>query len=123
MANIAFSNYDLHKQLYNSLEKPNDEEIKDTLSNLGAWFSIHPDSNDYCLMCREKYDFTIFHFKNMNYNQGMKEVQEVLESRGKIIDISYAQDSDGYECWVKNSAGEVSMYLLFNAKGMVIEIE
>ena len=123
MANVEFSNYEMHKQLYAAMAAPSEKTIGEQFVSIGAWFSTHPASNYYTLMCREIYDFTTFHFKNMNYDAGMKEVKKTLESRGKVIDISYSQNNDAYECWVKCNDGEIRMYMLFDSDFMVVEVE
>lgn len=123
MANVEFSNYEIHKQLYGKMSIPTAETLKTQYVSIGAWFSTHPMSNYYTLMCREIYDFTVFHFNNMNYDAGMKEVKTTLTSRGKVLDINYSPDNDAYECWVKCNDGEIRMYLLFNSDFMTVEVE
>lgn len=124
MANIEFSNYDVHKQLYAALAEPSKEEILTKLTSIGAWFSTTPSCNYYTLMCREIYDFTTFHFNNMNYTKGMRKVEQVLKSRGKILDINYDAKNDAYECWVQSkSDNEIRMYYLFKSDFMIVEID
>lgn len=123
MATVEFSSYDIHKQLYKKMAMPTEDEIHSKLVSIGAWFSTHPQNDYYMLMCREIYDFTVFHFNNMNYDQGMQEIKTTLNNRGQIIDITYSQENDSYECWIKSKDGEVRMYLLFNCDFMVVEVE
>lgn len=120
---IGLTSYDISKRMYEHMNPMEEKKKVTQFASIGAWFSTDPLSDYYCLMCREVYDFTFFHFKNMNYSKGVVEVRDLLESRGTIIDISYNHDNDGYECWVKDSDGEAKMYLLFNASFMAVEIE
>ena len=124
MANVEFSNYDMHKQLYAQLKAPSEKILHERYVSIGAWFSTDPMCDYYMLMCKENSYYTVLHFKNMNYDKGMNEVQELLESRGKVIDITYSQENDAYECWLKEKdTNEVSMYYLFKYDWGVIEVE
>ena len=123
MANVEFSNYEIHKQLYASMAAHSNKTINERYVSIGAWFSTHPASNYYTLMCREIYDFTVFHFNNMNYDKGIQEVKKTLLSRGEVLDINYSQENDTYECWIKCKDGEIRMYLLFDSNFMVVEVE
>ena len=89
MANVEFSNYEIHKQLYAAMAKLSKETLKERYVSIGAWFSTSPACDYYMLMCKENSYYTVFHFNNMHYNKGMEEVQKTLENRGEVIDISY----------------------------------
>lgn len=124
MAEVELTNYEIHKQLYATLSKPNELTLKAKLVGIGAWFSTKPQSNYYMLLCREINYYTMFHFNDMNYDKGMEELSEVLAERGELVDIVYSADNDAYECWVKDTeTDEISMYYLFEADWMVVEIE
>ena len=76
MANVEMSMYDIHKQLYPTKTEPLDaDKLKTKMASIGSWFSTNPMQNRYGLLCREKYDFTVFEFHNMNYNRGMELVR------------------------------------------------
>lgn len=122
MANIEMSMYDIHKQLYATKMEPLEaDKLKTKMASIGSWFSTNPMQNRYGLLCREKYDFTVFEFHNMNYNRGMELVQEVLENRGQIMDICYVHETNAYECWIKYD-DDVVMYLLFECD-WVVDVE
>lgn len=124
VANVEFSNYEIHKQLYAAMAKPSKETLKERYVSIGAWFSASPACDYYMLMCKENSYYTVFHFNNMHYNKGMEEVQKTLESRGEVIDISYSQENDAYECWVKEKdTEEIHMYYFFKYDWGVIEVE
>lgn len=124
MANIEMTNYEIHKQLFQKIDPPDRTKLKKLFSSVGAWFSTDIECNYYMLLCREKNDYTVFHFNNMNYDQGQQSVQRLLENRGTILDIIYVHGQDAYECWIKEkSSSEVYMYMLFPYNWGVIEIE
>lgn len=120
---IGLTTYEINKRMYEHMNPMEPKKLLTQYSSIGAWFSTHLYDDYYCLMCREEYDFTIFHFNNKNYSKGMTEVREVLESRGTVIDIQYDHDNDGYNCWVKDKNGTAKMFYLFNCQFMVVEVE
>ncbi|HAU87135.1 MAG TPA: hypothetical protein DCW90_17100 [Lachnospiraceae bacterium] len=122
MATVELDSYSIHKQLYSKVDPPDEQTLKTQLASVGAWFSTNLKCNDYTLMCREKYDFTVLHFEDMNYDKGTQEVRSLLESRGTIMDIAYSHATGGYECWVKDSENEVSMYLLFESPWIIVNV-
>ena len=119
---VELDNYSIHKQLFAQMPEPEEKVIKKKLASAGGWFSSHPDCNYYMIICREISYYTVMHFNNMNYEKGMQELKEILESRGTILDIVYNHAEDAYECWVKNFDGEVEMYYLFTYDWGVVEI-
>lgn len=119
---VTLSNYEIQRQLYLKAEKPTDKEMNKKITSVGAWFSTHMECDYYMLLCKELSDYTVFHFNNMNYEKGMKELEEVLESRGIVKDIRYNANSDAYECWIEKD-GEVHMYLFFAYDWGIVEVE
>lgn len=123
MAEIEMGNlYNVNKLLMAKAPGVSEKKIKEELTSIGLWMSSKPKTYYYTLMCRELYDFTVFHFNSPNYNQCVEELHSVLKSRGKVIAIDYAHGFDSYECWIKTEDGEVVMYLLFAYDQGVIEI-
>lgn len=122
MAEIEISMYDLHKQMYEKVNPLSEDKLKTKMASIGSWFSTNPMCNHYTLLCREKYDFTVFQFHDMNYNRGMELVQEILESRGEILDIAYVHETNAYECWVRYD-DEVVVYILFESDWIVVDVE
>ena len=119
---VTLSNYEMQKQLYLKAAKPTPKEMNKKITSVGAWFSTHMDCDYYMLLCKELSDYTVFHFNNMNYEKGMRELEEVLESRGIIKDIRYNAASDAYECWIEKDE-EIHMYLFFMYDWGIVEIE
>lgn len=115
--------YGINKQLYAKIN-PDQEKIDERLNQiklLGSW------NQYYMLLCREKNDYTIFHInENLAFKdeQIRKEIKEVLESRGTIIDIVQMNQLDFCECWIReNDTNEIFMYAFFPCQDWVIEVE
>lgn len=119
---FELDNYDIHKQLYAQME-PNQERIDKQLTNIGAWFSAKYPCKYFLCMCKEISWYTVFYLKSMNYDKAVQELKKTLDFRGTIVDIDYVHTEDAYECWIKNSEGEVEMYYLFPYDWGVIEID
>jgi hypothetical protein len=76
------------------------------------------------LLCRERYDFTLFNLLNKNdlsLASGIKELKECLENRGAIISIDLTENKDAYEIWIKID-DEPFVYYLFPYDLGVIEV-
>lgn len=76
---------------------------------------------DYALLCREKYDFTVFRISN-SVETAIQELEGVLNNRGTIISID--KQSDGsYEVWMKDSVlvaePEIFMYKMFPCEWVI----
>lgn len=123
MADVALgSNYDLHKTLMAQSKGYSKEHLREKLTAIGQWFSFRNQTQYFTLMCREKYDFTVFNFINRDYSKAVEELQEVLEFRGQILALDYVQEGDYYECWIKDISGEAFVYLLFDFTKAVVEV-
>jgi hypothetical protein len=115
---ISMSNYEIHKQLYAQSSPMLLKTIEARLQSVNGWLK----SEYYCLMCRERYDFTFFRLLKNSDKKMSNELLDVLDGRGIIYDIRYNKDNDAYECWVKANDGEMYMYLLFDCSFMVVEV-
>lgn len=124
---IEYSNYEIQKMVYCQKPSLTDQQKSTLLASIGAWFSTAPLENYYMLLCRDKNDYTVLHFNNMNYMKGTEEVKEILESRGEIVDIFYETGTNSYSCWIRNPNDEggydVDMYMLFDYSWGVVEVE
>ena len=78
------------------------------------------------LMCKENSYYTVLHLNESNpwvIDSATKTLAELLEYRGHIIDITYNDLTDAYECWIKEkSDGEIHMYYLFTYDWGVVEV-
>lgn len=139
MPDVIMTNYDLNKQAYATLPSLKEQDLKEKLTNLGAWLSLKFKTRYFMLLCRERNDYTIIRIDNCNFNKAILEIKEILESRGEIIDISYRHGLDSYECWVRERrtdsiqnieeelgyewTPQVWMFLFFEADDFVVEVE
>jgi hypothetical protein len=119
---VELNNYDIHKQLYARMNPLSDENLQKKLVSIGGWFSSFAQGKFFMLMCKEISYYTVFHFNEPNYTNGVEELKKTLQFRGQIIDINYVHSENAYECWIKNSLGEMEMYYLFNYDWGVVEI-
>ena len=123
MADIEMGTlYDLNRQVMAQLPPQDDNIIKDYFRSIGSWFSFHNKEKYFMFMCKEQSDFTILHFLDCNYNKAIQELKELIEERGELIMIDYDHDQDIFECWIRNSENEASLYMLFEAQWMIIDI-
>jgi hypothetical protein len=113
--------YELCKTQMETLEPLDEATQKSELVNIGGWFSSNLCSRYYMLLNNELHDYTIFNFTNFNFTTGVKELSEVLQSRGDIISIDFNHDNNYFEIWMKNN-GQLFMYLLFPCDDFVIDI-
>ena len=120
--------YDFNKQIMLKQEKLSESEIKAIESELEEWFNWQIDGYAM-LLCREKYDFTIFHlYEKQNPNPpkiAVTELIDLLKNRGKILSIekdtinSY-MTNNAWEIWLEID-GEAFAYYLFNCDDWVIQ--
>lgn len=120
--------YDFNKQIMLKQEKLSESEIKTIESELEEWFNWQIDGYAM-LLCREKYDFTIFHlYEKQNPNPpkiAVTELIDLLKNRGKILSIekdtinSY-MTNNAWEIWLEID-GEAFAYYLFNCDDWVIQ--
>lgn len=117
--------YDLNKQLILKQKKMTEKEIKEIKPELEEWFNWQLDTYAM-LLCRERYDFTVFHLyekENPNPPQiAVTELIDLLKNRGKILSIEKDSETmnNAWEIWVK-IGGEAFAYYLFGCDDWVIE--
>lgn len=120
----GISLYELNKMAMRQLPPQNKNKLKKSLKSIGSWFSIPPaDKQWFMLLCREKADYTVFHFVDFNYEKGIQELEECIKDRGQLFAIDYVHEESAYEIWIRNpETKDVSMYMLFNCPQMIIEV-
>lgn len=117
--------YDLNKQALLSQEPFTEQEIKDIQPKLETWFNWTLDGYAM-LLCRERYDFTVFHlYENQNPYPpaiAVKELIEVLKNRGEILSIEKDSEvmNNAWEIWLRID-NEAFVYYLFQCDDWVIE--
>lgn len=124
-ASVTLGNlYDFNKQAMLSQKPLSAEQINSLKPALEEWFNWRIDGYAI-LLCRERYDFTIFHlYEKENPNPpkvAVKELIELLLNRGEILSIEKDNiDNMVWEIWLK-IGNEVFAYYLFNCDEWVIE--
>ena len=121
--------YDFNKQLMEKQKPLTKKEIEEIKPKLEHWFNWQIDGYAM-LLCRERYDFTVFHlYEKQNPNPpqvASNELIEVLKNRGKILSIEkdtvnvYPGDEGAWEIWIKIDK-EIFAYYLFNCDDFVIQ--
>ena len=122
MSDISLGNlYDMNKQATLSERPLKKHEIKDKMINVKKFFA---DGQKYfMLLCRERYDFTIFNFNektDFSLQHAIKDLQECLENRGSIISIDLDSTGLAYEIWIVADE-QAFVYYLFPYDTGVLE--
>ena len=113
--------YDFNKQLILRQGKLTGKKIESIKKELEDWFNWQIDGYAM-LLCRERYDFTVFHlYEKLNRNPpavAANELIDILKNRGRILSIE--QEEDKWEIWLE-IGGEAFVYYLFNCDDWVIQ--
>jgi hypothetical protein len=113
--------YDFNKQIILQQGKLTGKKIESIKKELEDWFNWQIDGYAM-LLCRERYDFTVFHlYEKLNRNPpavAANELIDILKNRGKILSIE--QEEDKWEIWLE-IGGEAFAYYLFNCDDWVIQ--
>ena len=115
--------YDMNKEIMKKESALSKEKIEEIQGQLETWFNWYADSY-VMLLCRERYDFTVFHlYAKQNPNPpklAAKELIELLKERGQILSIEKEIDDNKWEIWLKINK-EVFAYYLFPCDDFIIE--
>ena len=116
--------YELNKQALAKNNSLTEEEINNIKPQIEEWFNWQIDGYAI-LLCRERYDFTIFHlYEKANPNPpavAVSELIETLNNRGQILSIEKDTTNDkAWEIWIKIE-DKIFAYYLFNCDDWVIE--
>ena len=116
--------YDFNKQMMLNQDKLSKSKIKAIEPELEEWFNWQIDGYAM-LLCRERYDFTVFHlYENQNLNPpkiAVTELIDLLKNRGDILSIEKNTNNDNvWEIWLKIHE-EAFVYYLFNCDDWVIQ--
>jgi hypothetical protein len=117
--------YDFNKQILSKQKKLNQFEIDQIKSKIEEWFNWQIDGYAM-LLCRERYDFTIFHlYEKQNSNPckiAVTELIDLLNSRGNILSIEKDSNTmnNAWEIWLEIDK-EIFVYYLFNCDDWVIQ--
>ncbi len=117
--------YDLNKQVMLKEKKLSISKIEKAKRDLEEWFNWRIDGYAM-LLCRERYDFTVFHlYEKQNINPpkvAAEELIDILQNRGNILSIEKDPNiaNNAWEIWLRID-GEVFAYYLFGCDDWVIE--
>ena len=117
--------YDFNKQMLSKQKKLNQFEIDQIKSEIEEWFNWQIDGYAM-LLCRERYDFTIFHlYEKQNSNPckiAVTELIDLLNNRGNILSIEKDSNTinNAWEIWLEIDK-EIFVYYLFNCDDWVIQ--
>ena len=118
--------YEMNKQAIISQPSLKQSEIDKIKLKLEEWFNWTLDGYAM-LLCRERYDFTVFHlYEKQNPNPpkvATEELIDVLKNRGKILSIekdATTINNNAWEIWIK-IGNEAFAYYLFGCDDWVIE--
>lgn len=116
--------YELNKQALAKNNSLTEEEINNIKPQIEEWFNWQIDGYAI-LLCRERYDFTIFHlYEKANPNPpavAVSELIETLNNRGQILSIEKdTTNNKAWEIWIKIE-NEIFAYYLFNCDDWIIE--
>ena len=116
--------YEMNKQVMLKQPPIGNLELDNVKLDLEQWFNWQIDGYAM-LLCRERYDFTVFHlYELQNPNPprvATNELIDVLKNRGKILSIEKDTNNDkAWEIWLKIDK-EAYAYYLFNCDDFVIQ--
>ena len=117
--------YDFNKEAVLKEGKISKGRLEKIKPELEEWFNWQIDGYAM-LLCRERYDFTLFHLyekENKNPPQvAVSELIDLLKSRGKILSIEKDNNvlNNAWEIWLKIDE-EAFAYYLFNCDDWVIQ--
>lgn len=115
--------YEMNKQIMKNRKQLSEKELNAIKKDLEQWFNWHLDGYAM-LLCRERYDFTVFHlYEQANPNPpaiAAKELIELAKERGQVLSIEKELDNNAWQIWIKIE-NKPYAYYLFNCDNMVIE--
>jgi hypothetical protein len=117
--------YDFNKQLILKQGRLSKSQIKKIMPEIEEWFNWQLDGYAM-LLCRERYDFTVFHLYEKQNPDPCKiattELIELLKERGKILSIEKDSDvmNNAWEIWLEID-NEAFAYYLFKCDDWVIQ--
>ena len=125
MAEVSLGTlYDLNKSAMSQVKPMSKEKLDEAQKEIADWFNWGIDAYAM-LLCRERYDFTVFHlYETANVNPPVLAAEEAigcLTDRGEILSIEKTNDNVAWECWVKID-DEAFVYYLFPYDNAVIEV-
>ena len=115
--------YQMNKQIIAQQKPLSKKDFEKIEKELEQWFNWYLDGYAM-LLCRERYDFTVFHlYQKANKNPpavAAKELIELVKERGTPFSMERNLDDNNWEIWIKID-NELFAYYLFDCENIVIE--
>jgi hypothetical protein len=99
--------YGVNKAVLKNEKSLKKYEIKEGINEIVEFIKNNRDKY-YTLLCREKYDFTVFNFwdnvdkrSDKNYSTFRKELTDCLLNRGEVLSIEKHNADSAFEIWLK----------------------
>ena len=113
----------MNKQIIAQQKPLSKKDFEKIEKELEQWFNWYLDGYAM-LLCRERYDFTVFHlYQKANKNPpavAAKELIELVKERGTPFSMERNLDDNNWEIWIKID-NELFAYYLFDCENIVIE--
>ena len=116
--------YDMNKGLNLAEGTLKTHEVKDEIRKIIKPFFQDKEDSYFMLLCRERYDFTIFRFTDKNeleMSHILRGVLDCLTNRGDTISIELTENEDAIEIWMVIE-GESYVFYLFPYDVGIIEV-
>ena len=123
MADVVLGDlYTLNRSLLAKKDPMEEQEIITNIANISAWFSSKYEQHYYMLLCRERFDFTVFHIVDSHYYEASQELRELIQERGELMSMNYDHENKYFEIWIRiGDNPEPYLYLLFDCDDWIIE--
>ena len=105
--------YTLNKQMMAKEPLLTPEQFEDIKAALHSSLEM----GDYGLLCRERYDFTVFRIVYSRVD-AVDEIIDVITSRGPVISIDKQEDNT-WEIWIKSGEDDAVMYKFFPCEWII----
>lgn len=115
---FSITRYEMKKQI---IKQTNSIKITKSVLELLNKKDLLSNNKELCLMCRERYDFTIIENVMCNGLKLLDVIKELLSNRGEIHDITIEPKEEAVSFWVIID-NEVYCYKLFDCSRMIIDL-
>lgn len=119
MAEASMTLYELSKQMVANEPPMNDNLFNEKINQVAE--KIAQFDKYWMLLCRERYDFTVFITDRYHKTIIAEELKSTLLNRGQIIFIDEQPDG-AWEIWIRDSqTNENFVYYLFDYSNAIID--
>lgn len=125
MSNIEMGTvYEMNRNVAAAQKELSRTELKKGLREIKYFFLENPNKY-FMLLCREKYDFTLFnlkHKRDFSIHKIIQDLEECLSNRGQILSIDLTDAKDAFEIWIKIDNKAYVYYLFPYDIGVIEEV-